>query len=780
VLDPVAVALLLAVVVAGFWPTFGGPDYLLPALGGLVLGLGVAVAGARYGWGILILTAVTIGVYFVFGSAFAVPGRALWGVIPSLDSLQELAAGVVTSWKELVTTVAPVAVADGFGVVPFLLLLVVAVVAGSLAMRAHRPAWALLPAGAAFAVQIALGTPQPAIPVVQGIVFAVTAVVWLALRQAWSPGPHVVSLGEGGNVTRAGAHRRWMTGAGILAVAVAVGTVTSAFAAPASPRHVVRDVVIPPFDIHDYPSPLQSFRKYVRDDRETTLFTVDPLPQDARVRLAVLDAYSGTVYNVSDAGFGSSSAFSPVRSTMSAGEGGKTTTVHVEIGGLSGVWMPDVGAARSVVFRGPRTEELRRSALYNEATSSALVTAGLATGDAYDMTTVVSPRPSDKSLEDVPVAPVRIPKQNGVPQEIAAVAAEATADASTPIEQLRDLAKYLSDGGYFSHGLEGEVRSLAGHGAARISSLLGSKQMVGDDEQYAVAMALMADALGLPARVVMGFYPAEDAAGTGSRFAATGDDLHAWVEVPFSGVGWVSFDPTPPKDHIPTDQTTKPRSKPKPQVLQPPPPEQQAADAPPTVPADHGKKDDDNPAGAIILAILAAVGIGAGCVAVVAWPFVLIAFLKTSRRRRRQNAPRSADRISGGWEELRDRAIDYGAPLDTGATRAEDAATVGGAFGQTSVTALAQRADAQVWGPAEPSDEDVRVFWDHVDEIVGEIGRARGWWPRLLARFTVRSLVAGTPLERWLPSRRSVPARRAGDGQNDTHAAVHGPQEEAR
>ena len=194
-----------------------------------------------------------------------------------------------------------------------------------------------------------------------------------------------------------------------------------------------------------------------------------------------------------------------------------------------------------------------------------------------------------------PFAPVRMPAQDGVPQDFVEVASKAVADAATPIEQVRALQTWLSEGGFFSHGLEGEALSRAGHGAERISTLLGAEQMVGDDEQYAVAMALLADELGIPARVVMGFHPDEDAA-KNPVFTATGDTLHAWVEVAFEGVGWVPFDPTPPEDQVPNDQTTKPRADPKPQVLQPPPPQQEPVDLPPTVPDDRESEDEDAPA----------------------------------------------------------------------------------------------------------------------------------------------------------------------------------------
>ena len=48
-----AAALLIAVTVIGFAPTFDGPQYLVAAVGGLALGLALAWAGARWGWGVL-------------------------------------------------------------------------------------------------------------------------------------------------------------------------------------------------------------------------------------------------------------------------------------------------------------------------------------------------------------------------------------------------------------------------------------------------------------------------------------------------------------------------------------------------------------------------------------------------------------------------------------------------------------------------------------------------------------------------------------------------------
>ena len=760
-LDLAATAALLAVPIIGFAPTFDSPVYLVAAIGGALLGLAVAAVGAWRRFGVLLMAALTIGVYFVFGAALALPHTAILGVIPSIDTLAQLGAGVVTSWKALLTTVAPVAASDGHLLVPYLMSLVAGVLTASLALRARPPAWALIAAAAFLAAQIALGTAQPAAPLVQGLVFAIVAIAWLAVRQAWQPARAAISIGDEGEPASSGVGtRRLIAGAVVLAVAASAGVATSALAAANEPRYVLRDVVIPPFDIRQYPSPLQSFRAYVRDFPDEPLFSATGLPEDARIRLATMDAYDGTVLNVADdSGAGSSSAFSPVRGNMSPEATGTPVTIHVEVDALDTVWLPDAGQMTSVTFEGDRAEDLRRSAYYNDATGTAVVTAGVQRGVAYTFDALLPQTPSDEQLADADFAPVRMPDQDDVPTEFAEIASDMVADATTPIEQARALQQSLSQDGFFSHGLEGQVLSRAGHGAERITTLLGGQQMIGDDEQYAVAMALLAGQLGMPARVVMGFYPDEDQ--TGPVFTATGDTLHAWVEIAFDGFGWVPFDPTPPEDQVPNDQTTKPRADPKPQVLQPPPPEQQPVDLPPTVPDERGSEDEENNIASIIGFVLLIILIVLIVVALLLAPFVVIGGLKRARRHQRLTADRSADRISGGWDELLDRSSDFGTPVRPGGTRTEDAVVVGTAFAAPQVTTLARRADADVFGPRDPSPEDVEEFWREVDGIVGDMRQRAGFWRRLRALLDVRSLLAGTRFALPEPRRRRAPRSEA-------------------
>ncbi len=739
-LDLVAVAALLGVAVVGFGTTFDGPRYLVAGIGAIALGLAIAWTGSRLRWGVLPVAGVTVGAYFVFGGALALPHTTFLGVVPTLETWRQLALGTVTSFKKLLTTVPPVAASDGHLIVPFLLTLLAAVLSASLALRVRPAAWALLPALALGALQILLGASQPTAPLVQGIVFAAIAIAWLALRQTWDADSAATRVDNpAATPSRPLRARRLIVGGTVLALAAGAGVATATFAQPPTQRYVLRDFVVPPFDVHQYPSPLQSWRGIVRDDADATLFTVTGLPDDGRVRLATMDAYNGVVYNVSNEGAGASSAFTPVRSNMSPAAQGTPATVRIDIGELTGVWLPDVGAVREIAFEGSRAEQLRRSAHYNDGTGTGIVTAGLASGDAYTLTTVVAAPPSDTALAEAPFAPVRMPKQSGVPEMLSKLAAEHLGDAETPIERVRALEDWLSTDGYFSHGLADDAFSPSGHGAARIAAMFAGEQIIGDDEQYAVAMALLARQLGIPARVVMGWHPGEDDVAAGT-FTATGDNLHAWVEVAFDGFGWVPFDPTPDEDNEPNDQNTQPHANPKPQVLQPPPPAQEPAELPPTIAEDREQKDEEEPPVDWLGPILFYGGVGLGVAALLMAPFIVLGLIKGARRARRRTAARTADRISGGWDELVDTAVDLRAPVAVGATRAESAAVVGSAFDEPRVATLATWADADVYGPGDPSPADVDAFWREVDVLVGGLRRGTPWWRRLTARLSLRSL----------------------------------------
>jgi hypothetical protein len=65
-------------------------------------------------------------------------------------------------------------------------------------------------------------------------------------------------------------------------------------------------------------------------------------------------------------------------------------------------------------------------------------------------------------------------------------------------------------------------------------------------QQFAGAMTLMLRMDGIPARVGVGFKPTGPEGQNGATTVRAAD-AHAWSEAYFTGIGWVSFDPTPPR-----------------------------------------------------------------------------------------------------------------------------------------------------------------------------------------------------------------------------------------
>jgi hypothetical protein len=70
------------------------------------------------------------------------------------------------------------------------------------------------------------------------------------------------------------------------------------------------------------------------------------------------------------------------------------------------------------------------------------------------------------------------------------------------------------------------------------------RDRIGYCQHFSGAMALMLRMLGIPARVAAGFTPGSYNTDT-KEYRVRDLDAHSWVEVWFTNVGWVPFDPTP-------------------------------------------------------------------------------------------------------------------------------------------------------------------------------------------------------------------------------------------
>lgn len=124
-----------------------------------------------------------------------------------------------------------------------------------------------------------------------------------------------------------------------------------------------------------------------------------------------------------------------------------------------------------------------------------------------------------------------------VPERVYALARDLTSAAATPYDEARAIETYLRTNYPYSLDVP-----LPPSGADVADNFLFELKR-GYCDYYATAMVVMARAVGLPARLVMGFATGRYNA-PAAEYVVTAADAHAWVEIYFSGIGWVEFEPT--------------------------------------------------------------------------------------------------------------------------------------------------------------------------------------------------------------------------------------------
>ena len=731
-----------------FWPVYQSAEFVVTVVVTVLVGTVLGVAGAVLRLSSFAVLLVTVAAYLLLGVPLAVPSGALWGVLPTLDGLRQLVVGTALGWKQLLTISLPVGSYEALLVPLFVLLLVVSVVGTSVALRTRRGELAIAGPVVVHLAGIVLGPEDAVLPRVAGLALLTTCVawfVWWRLRRrrlavdALAGGRPSGSTGHG-HGTVAG---RAVAGT-VLTLAVAASTAVGAVALLPSPsdRVVARSLVAQPFDPRDEVSPLTRFRVYEQEPLvDDEVFRVRGLAPGQLLRLATLDTYDGVSYTVGSGSVSSASGtFDLVPSTVDQSDvAGAPTSVSVDVGSYEGIWLPTVGALRDVAFSGPTAAERRERFYYNDATGTAAVVGGVSEGDAYSLRAVLPRQPSGGDLDRLTPGTDAVPAPRAVPDELSTALDGYVEGVAGPGAQLRAALEGLRAQGYVSHGVSAdEPPSRSGHGADRIAQLFTDPVMVGDGEQYATAAALMADQLGFPARVVMGFVPSEEAPlDDQGAVALTGGDVTAWIEVDTAQFGWVALDPNPEERPVPEEQLQDPSQVSRPEsVVQPPPQDPQVRDD--QAPPQTAQEDADTPPEwlAALLVVVTVAGWLALVAGIVAAPFLAVVGLKVRRRRRRRRAASAAARITGGWREFEDAVVDHGVDTPPAATRSEVAARVGGA--RTAV--LARVADRAVFGPSAPPEEDADRVWAAVEDLRRSLGEGLTRWQRVKAAVSLRSL----------------------------------------
>jgi transglutaminase-like putative cysteine protease len=740
-LDHAFLLALAAAALAGLSTTFTGSAFFVVGMVGVLAGAAVAYVTWLLRWPAVSAVVIALVVFVLLGGPLCLRADGSSAYLPGPDTLSTLGDQVVLGWKEMLTTLPPV---DGDGpllVLPWALGLVTGLLGGLTSRITAGPALlrAALPLVAPtllLGAVILLGVQRPQSLWVQGVGFAVLAIGWLAVRTQSAGAPV-----QGG----VGRVRRLVAGGVMVAVAGALALPVATWATGDDDRDrvVLRTYVEPPFDIGQYPSPLASFRRYVKLPKsqpdpvnlyDKQLATVQGAPEGSRLRIATLDSYDGTVWGAANDTVpgDSTDIFQRVSSTIDNPVDGDPVDVTVTLGeGYSGVWLPTVGALQSLTFDDGHAEAQEESFRYNLATSTAVVPSGLGPGDSYHFTAVrpaeevkATDAPSDQ-LTEATFASAFLNNQ----------ATAWSAGADDPMARVFAIAEHLKSEGRYSDGVAAAEKIYhPGHNVRRLGEEFASAQiMVGNDEQYAAIMALLANNAGVPARVVLGAVVPEDG-------VVEGRDVQAWVELRLADGSW---------QVLPTESfmnTVRPAEQPPLQeqemsgTLVPPP----APIPPPSTLAEQNDAElearkvnrDDDAAGwqlpGWLRVILVYVG---GPLLLALLVLAAIVGLKALRRRRRRGADRASARIVGGWRELVDHARDLGQPVPVGSgwTRREQSYRVASA----EAPGLARRADGHVFGPALPADTDAATYWTAVDAERRTMTRSVGRGRRLRAAINL-------------------------------------------
>jgi hypothetical protein len=829
------VAAMAALAVLAAWPIYRTGSFVLLAVVATAVGAAVAVLARWRRWGGWTVAAVLAAAILILGVPLAVPSR-LGGPLELVRGIGDVAVGAVFAWKDLVTVDLPVGSYRNLLVPALIVFLVGTCAALCLAWsdgRAANASVAVTFGMLAFGLFFGRTTVSPPVVIGPFTLFApaetaigaaglVVSVLWLAwrsrdqrmraLRHAASALPAGMSP-RGVRLTRRSSsadRRRGALAAGMVAVAVAAAVAIVPAAAQGRERDVLRAAAGPELALAEAVSPLAAYRGLFADDRaDDVVFSVSSsAAAPTRIRLATLDSYDGEVFRSGGAVSGpGGSAFVRVPSRLDPGAG-DAVEAEVAVGELAGIWMPTAGRLANVVFAGPRAAALTERFYYSAEAQAGVQTAGggLRAGDAYAVSAVESDAADLASIQ--------------APGAAAAATDGVTVDAPGNLRAWMDehatgsdgaalegLATLLRERGYLSHGLSrGSVDpvwmqsldgyafqpSAAGHSLSRIDAMFGRLlareadpraattgdyvAAVGDDEQFAVAIALIAHELGFPARVVVGarLTAVDPDLAVCADGVCRAQDLSAWTEVLSADGEWVPVDATPQHRVSPSLDLTEQRD---PEIVTEVRPDAVTDVVPPESLQDDTANRDDatGPAGldlSWLWPALRGVAVGVLVLLILLGPALVVVAAKVLRRRARRTHPDPATRIAGGWDEYLDAAADAGRGIPRTATRPEIAAALsaaGGAAGDGSGgAALAADADAAAFSERSASADDAADYWRRVDAERAALAEGRGFWRRLLAAVSLRSflrvLAPGTARREprsTIERRRRRPAARA-------------------
>ena len=724
-LATLALAALSTAAVLTLGRVFQSGRFVLPVVGAVLLAHLLGFVARTRGWSLvdaLSLSMTGLAVYLIWVLA---PHTTLYA-IPTLDTFRVLADRLGDGVHELRTAVVPAPATNGAIVLSVLVGWFMAATADALAFWRRATIGAVAPALALFVWASTLGTNALATRTTAG--FFVAALLFLLVQ-------HQSLVGRG---RAAFSGRRVRAGTGVVtlgALAGAIAVVGGLVLGPALPGADAAPLIdvrgLGPKDrSYRVEPPLARIGEDFVGRGRVEVFTVRS-PREDYWRVAALDRYESTnggQWTLAAQGSDEvqDGLHAPVDSTMLRQE--------FHITGLADRWLP--AAYEPVQLEGGDNPLVVKA-------SSTLVSSR---SDVSDLTYNVSSRQPPEALTGAQIdgtnAPLpaemrgytRLPSD--FPSDVRDTAQAITAGATSPYDRARALENFFLDPAQgFHYSLDVDLTSDAQSQNA-ISQFLQSR--TGFCVQFASSFTAMARAVGLPARVAVGYTPGRYDSISGV-YRVTSEDAHAWGEIWLAGVGWTRFEPTPNSDLPGGTRGVARLTAPSSPATAAPATSTPAGSAPTTpasapAPRNTAQVDINAPGSGggkggftfdwkIVMALVAGALVGAVGVA------GTIVFAKRRRRRRRRDDPDPAGAITGAWEEVLDRLGEAGVERQPARTPLELAEHAPARLPEATARPLRHLAETYSsarYGSVTPDAERAKQAWRDASSVSAALRAGAG------------------------------------------------------
>lgn len=697
----------------------GWTDFVVPAIGGTILGGLAAVVAFRNG----VHRLTSAGAAVVLGALFVIYAvlidTLVASIFPGADTWRALSDGVFSGFSRALSDSVPLREPTPLVVWLSALSWVAGFCAADTSIRNRLVALPAVPGIALFALALPLTAPVGGPSNLKIVVFV--AAVLLAILLRASPTFSGAATDAVELHSRATLASRMVVGVPLIVLLTALGpTIASLIGRDDAfdPRDLREEVVSPNALI----DPLAEYRVVVSRVPAQSLFRIvltGSTPTEVgRLPALTLDQYDGVRW-YSTARFVTGGAG---RNTEGEVLAGPEVSAQIFVEQLPNQFLPTIGGL---------TDLSLGTAAINADSGDAFSPTPIA-GTSYVVRgRLVQPQPSVLSAAGIAgdreaAAASRLV---GAPPRITELAATITR-GQTGAAAIAAIDNYVRS----NHNVDDRAPSGSSFGA--LETFLFDTR-AGTPEQFAAAFAVLARAAGYPTRVVLGYRTVEDRGGApvGINDITTAN-YHVWAEVKYAGLGWVAFDPTPRSGEVRapielpgnTGQGSggieggvggKPR------------------EAGPRETAEAQESESGGYRG-----VLARLGAGlvilAAAITTVA---LLLVATKRARRLRRRHANRRADQVSGAWDEVLDRLCEVGMAVPASMTHREVVEAASARFGPDTVLpmrAMVHDLTTTVYGYAEPSEAMADHAWKMAKEMEENLASSVGTARSLMAKFSLQ------------------------------------------